>query len=150
MKQKLVKNWMTTRVMSADRQMPILRAHKLMRMNGIRRLPIVNRHGKLIGIVTRSDIRQAEPSGATTLNVWEINYLLSQLKVNDIMTKEPLTVTPDDSLRTAAKLLHEHKIGALPVVDEQHKPVGIITESDIFRALISWFDEEAEAEAVVN
>ena len=122
----------------------MLAAHKLMRANNVRRLPIVNRRGALVGIVTRSDIRRAEPSDATTLNVWEMNYLLAQLKLKEIMTKENLTTChAADTIKTAATLLFENRIGALPVVDEHGHVIGIITESDIFRILIAWFNEEA-------
>ena len=104
--------------------------------------------GKVVGIMTRSDVRSAEPSMATTLNVWEMNYLLAQLRVRDVMTKKPITIHPEDTIKKAAELMHEHRIGALPVVDLQGQLVGIITESDVFRILINWFNEDmAEAEA---
>ena len=137
----LVKDWMQTDVVTAGPKLGMLKAHKLMRDNKIRRLPIVNKRGQLVGLVTRSDIRKAEPSGATTLNVWEMNYLLAQLTVKEIMTKQVLTCHAEDSIKTAAIQLHENKIGALPVVDDRNKVVGIITESDIFRVLIQWMTE---------
>ncbi len=141
----LVKDWMQTKVITAGPNMGMLEAHRLMRNNKIRRLPIVSRNGKLVGIVTRSDVRQAEPSEATTLNVWEMNYLLAKLQLGDIMTQEPYHVHPDDSIKTAATLMHSNKIGALPVVDDDNKVVGILTESDVFRVLIEWFDEDMGA-----
>jgi acetoin utilization protein AcuB len=136
---------MQTKVITAGPNMGMLEAHRLMRNNKIRRLPIVSRNGKLVGIVTRSDVRQAEPSEATTLNVWEMNYLLAKLQLGDIMTQEPYHVHPDDSIKTAATLMHSNKIGALPVVDDDNKVVGILTESDVFRVLIEWFDEDMGA-----
>ena len=145
MKHYLVKDWMQTKVITAGPNMGMLEAHRLMRNNKIRRLPIVSRNGKLVGIVTRSDVRQAEPSEATTLNVWEMNYLLAKLQLGDIMTHEPYHVHPDDSIKTAATLMHNNKIGALPVVDDDNKVVGILTESDVFRVLIEWFDEDMGA-----
>ncbi|NCF68062.1 MAG: CBS domain-containing protein [Chloroflexi bacterium] len=145
MKHYLVKDWMQTKVITAGPNMGMLEAHRLMRNNKIRRLPIVSRNGKLVGIVTRSDVRQAEPSEATTLNVWEMNYLLAKLQLGDIMTQEPYHVHPDDSIKTAATLMHSNKIGALPVVDDDNKVVGILTESDVFRVLIEWFDEDMGA-----
>jgi acetoin utilization protein AcuB len=141
MKNYLVKDWMITEVISADPHTPMLAAHSTMRERGIRRMPVV-RKGKVVGIVTRSDVRQAEPSDATTLNVWEINYLLARLQVRDIMTKEVYTVAPDDTIKRAAELMHDHQIGALPVVSDDDTLVGILTESDIFRILISWFNEQ--------
>lgn len=142
MKNLLVKDWMQADVIVAPPDMAMLKAHKMMREKNIRRLPIVKKNGKLVGIVTRSDVRQAQPSDATTLNVWEMNYLLSQLTLKEIMTKDPVTIGAEDSVKTAATLMHNHKIGALPVVDDQGRVVGIITESDIFRILVHWFTEE--------
>ena len=144
MKYFLVNDWMQQEVITAEPKMGMLKAHKLMRDNDIRRLPIVNGRGKLEGIVTRSDIRLAEPSGATTLNMWEINYLLSQLKVQEIMTKKVITCQPDDTVKTAAIRMQKNKIGALPIVDDGNKVVGILTESDIFRVLLAWFNEEED------
>ncbi len=144
MKNTLVKDWMVTNVITAGPRTGMLDAHKLMRDHNIRRLPVVKKNNKLVGIVTRSDIRKAEPSEATTLNVWEMNYLLSKLQLKDIMTKEVITAHPEDTLKSVAVKMQENKIGALPVVDNDNRVVGIITESDIFRALIAWFNEEEE------
>ncbi|MCB8943404.1 MAG: CBS domain-containing protein [Ardenticatenaceae bacterium] len=142
MKNLLVKDWMQTQVVLGEAQMGMLDAHKMMTDRQIRRLPVVDEHGVLIGMVTRSDIRKAEPSGATSLNMWELNYLLAKLKLKDIMTKDVLTCHADDTIKTAALLMQENKIGAVPVVDGKRKVVGIITESDIFRVLVAWFNEE--------
>lgn len=143
MKHFLVKDWMKSEVFTARPSTPMIEAHQLMREKGIRRMPVVKEKGnKLVGIITRSDIRQAEPSGATTLNVWEVNYLLSRLKVKEIMTKEVLTVRAEDTIKKAAIMMHDNQIGALPVVNSNEELVGILTESDIFRVLISWFNDE--------
>ncbi len=150
MKHYLVKDWMRTKVITAGPKMGMLEAHRLMSRNNIRRLPIIKGGDKLVGIVTRSDVRRAEPSEATTLNVWEMNYLLAKLQLSDIMTKDLYHVQPQDTIKTAALLMHKNKIGALPVVDENGRLVGIITESDIFRVLIEWFDDDmAEGEAAI-
>ncbi len=141
MKNLLVKNWMITDVVTVESKTRMLDAHQLMRTNNIRRVPVVN-NGKVVGIITRSDVREAEPSNATSLNVWEINYLLHKLLVKDIMSKEVMTVHPNDTIKEAAMLMNNLKIGALPVVNEQTELVGILTESDIFRVLIAWFDEK--------
>jgi CBS domain-containing protein len=141
MQELLVRDWMTTKVITVDGRTTLPDAHKLMRTNNIRRLPVVE-HGKLVGIVTRSDIREASPSDATTLSVWELQYLLSKLVVRQIMTKKPITILPDASIKEAARLMAEHKIGGLPVIDGKGQLHGIITESDIFRVLIAWFDEQ--------
>jgi acetoin utilization protein AcuB len=142
MKNLLVNDWMQARVIMGDAHMSMMNAHKLMTERKIRRLPVVDDSGALIGIVTRSDIRQAEPSGATSLNVWEVNYLLTKLELQDIMTKDVIICYVTDTINTAAVLMQQHKIGAVPVVDKNRKVVGIITESDIFRILVAWFNEE--------
>ncbi|MCB9131947.1 MAG: CBS domain-containing protein [Anaerolineales bacterium] len=136
-----VKDWMTRRVITVDPRTSLPDAHKLMRTNNIRRLPVVER-GRLVGIVTRSDIREASPSEATTLSIWEMHYQLSKLSVGVIMTKDPYTVTPDTTIKDAAKLMYTYKFGGLPVVNDAGELQGIMTESDIFRILIAWFDEQ--------
>jgi CBS domain-containing protein len=141
MKDLLVQDWMTRKVITVDVRTTLPDAHKLMRTNKIRRLPVMD-HGRLMGIITRSDIREASPSDATTLSVWELTYLLSKLEVRQIMTPDPVTIAPEATIREAAKLMGNHKIGGLPVVDKAGQLVGIITESDIFRVLIAWFDEQ--------
>jgi CBS domain-containing protein len=138
-----VRDWMTPNPITVDPQTPINEAYSIMKKNRIRRLPVVDRE-KLVGIVTIGDIREASPSDATSLSIWEQNYLLSKLTVGNIMTKNPITVTPDTTIRDAAALMLEHKIGGLPVV-EGGKVVGIITESDIFRLLVKVMDGLMEA-----
>ena len=98
----------------------------------VRRFPVLNAAGKLVGIVSLDDLLRAGPSGVTSLNVWEISYLLSQVKVKDVMTKKVLTVTEDTPLEEAARIMLDNKIGGLPVM-RGDAVVGIITESDIFR-----------------
>ncbi|MCP4358048.1 MAG: CBS domain-containing protein [Chloroflexi bacterium] len=142
MKNYLVKDWMQTDVITADRRMGMLDAHKLMRDHNIRRLPVIKGKDQLVGIVTRSDIRQAEPSDATTLNVWEMNYLLAKLQLREIMTKDVITCQPEDTVKDVAIKMKDNKIGALPVISDKDHVIGIITESDIFRVLIDWFNEE--------
>ena len=145
MKNLQIKDWMTRKVITVDPRTALPDAHKLMRTNKIRRLPVVDK-GKLVGIVTRSDIREASPSEATTLSIWEMHYLLSKLSVGQIMTKDPYTIAPSASVKDAANLMYTYKIGGLPVINEQEELLGIITESDIFRILITWFDEQEGGE----
>ena len=112
-------------------------ARKLIREEGIRHLPVVDKNGKLVGIVTDRDIRGVGPSDATQLSVQEINYLLGKLKVSGFMTPAEtlLTVTPDTIIEKAVQLLHDNKIGSLPVVDG-NELVGIITETDILELFV--------------
>jgi CBS domain-containing protein len=141
MKTALVKDWMTPNPICATLKMALPEAHGLMKQHNIRRLPVVD-HDKLVGIVTLGDIRGAQPSEATSLSIFEINYLLSRLTLDHIMTPNPITIAPDATLRETAQVMLQKKIAGLPVMDGD-KVVGIITESDIFRAVAgSWELEE--------
>lgn len=130
-----VSDWMTKDVVTTRRQTSISSAHQLMRENNVRRLPVVE-DGKLVGIITIGDVREASPSDATTLSIWELNYLWAQLTVEKVMTRSVFTVKADTLLLDAAEIMLEHKVSGLPVVNETGTLVGIITESDIFRMLI--------------
>lgn len=140
MKHKYVKDWMSSDpiVITPDTALP--EAYKLMKERRVRRLPVVTGSGKLVGIVTLGDVREASPSDATTLSIYELNYLLAQLSVDRIMTRDVLVVGPDTTIREAARMMLDRKIGGLPVV-ENGKVVGILTESDIFRMIVQeWGD----------
>ena len=115
-------------------------ARALIHDKGIRHLPVVDKNGRLLGIVTDRDIREAAPSDATLLSVQELHYLLGKLKVSSIMTpKEKLiTITPDTLIEEAVQLMHDHKIGCLPVV-EGEKLYGIFTETDALAHLVDVF-----------
>ena len=115
---------------------PFQEALRLMREHKFRRLPVVNAEQKLVGIVSERDLLHAAPSPATSLSVWEMNYLLSKLKVEQLMAARVVMVSPDTPLEEAARLMVEHKIGGLPVVDAQRHVVGVITETDIFKAFV--------------
>jgi CBS domain-containing protein len=136
----LVREWMSRNPVTCDSKTTLPEAHKLLMEKKIRRLLVVD-HGKLVGIITRGDIRGAEPSGATTLSVWELHYLLAKLTIAEIMTRNPITIAPDTPVYQAAKIMLEKKIAGLPVVDDGHV-VGIITESDIFRMVVKAWDDE--------
>ena len=137
-----VSDWMTRNVITVDPGTPLPDALALMREKHIRRLPVMD-SGRLVGIVTYGDLREASPSEATGLSVHEMSYLLSKLGVGKLMTAKPFTVTPYTPLTEAAALMLEHKIGALPVMDGEAL-VGIITESDIFRAFVRLLEEKPE------
>lgn len=135
MPSNLIRDWMTPNPVTVGPKTTVPEAHKLMKERDFRRLPVVDEHGRLIGIVTLGDLREAGPSSATSLSIFELNYLLAQLTVDKIMTREVVTVSPDATIRDAANLMLKHEIGALPVMEDD-KLVGIITESDIFRIIV--------------
>ena len=130
----LVRERMTVNPLTITENTPIFEAGELLRKNNISRLPVV-KDGKLIGIITQQDLLKVTPSAATTLSVWELNYVLSKIQVKDGMTKNPVTISPDATLEEAAMIMRDKKVGALPVV-EDGKLIGIITESDIFDAFL--------------
>jgi len=109
-------------------------AFRLMKKNKFRRLPVVDQRGKLVGIIVEKDLLRASPSSASSLSIFEINHLLSELKVEQVMSKPVVTAPPELPLEEAARLMVDKKIGCLPVVRED-KLLGIITETDIFEAL---------------
>ncbi|MBW2056771.1 MAG: CBS domain-containing protein [Deltaproteobacteria bacterium] len=126
-----IKDVMTENPITVDVDTLVIDAQKLMKEKRIRRL-CVTRKGKLVGIVTYHDLLRSSPSPATSLSVWEINYLWGKMKVSDVMTKDPLTVTPETTFEDALLLGQEKKIGSFPVM-ENGRLVGITTESDIIR-----------------
>jgi acetoin utilization protein AcuB len=134
-----VRDHMSTPAVTVAPDMPFQDALQMMRERRFRRLPVVDKNGKLIGIVAERDLLYASPSPATTLSVWEMNYLLSKLKIERLMTKDVITTRPDTTVEDAASLMVEKKIGGLPVVDDNHQPVGMITETDIFKTLVEMF-----------
>lgn len=111
----------------------------LMRERKFRRLPVLDKSGKLVGIVSERDLLHASPSQATSLSIWEVQYLLTKLRVKALMTAEVITTTPDTPIEDAAQLMVARKIGGLPVVDEHGDVVGVITETDIFRTFVEMF-----------
>ncbi len=113
-------------------------ALEILKDHSIRRLPVVSK-GKLIGLVTNTDLIKASPSPATSLSIHEINYLYPKIKIKDIMTKDVVTIGPDEAIEEAAVLMREKKLGTLVVVDKNNLE-GIITESDLFKAFIDVFN----------
>ncbi len=141
MKQEIVRDWMTPNPITITPKTSLPEAHRLMSAKSVRRLPVLKK-GELVGIVTRGDVRGAEASDATSLSIWEINYLLSKLPIKDVMTSDPLTINVEATIGETAKLMMDEKISGLPVLDNQGNLVGIITESDIFRSIVQkWHDD---------
>lgn len=133
----LIREWMTKDVITVTPDTSMMKASKILKENRIRRLPVVDAEGRLIGIVSDRDIKEASPSKATTLDMHELYYLLSEIKVKDIMTRDPFTVRADDTVETVALNMIEKRIGGLPVIDDGGKLVGIISDSDVFKVLIT-------------
>ena len=131
----LVGKWMTRNPITIAADVGIDDALHLMRERKIRRLPVLNAAGQMIGIVSDKDLLHAAPSPATSLSVHELRYLLAKLTVKKVMSSPVITVTPDTPLEQAARIMADSKIGGLPVI-EQGRLVGIITETDIFKALL--------------
>ncbi len=131
----LVKDRMTKHPITISQETPVAEALTFMRQNRIRRLPVLDRHGRLVGIVSEKDLLYVSPSPATTLSVYEVGYLLSKIRVEEIMTRKVITVSPDTPLEQAARIMVDNKIGGLPVM-EDGVLVGIITETDIFKTLL--------------
>jgi acetoin utilization protein AcuB len=131
----LVKNRMSSPVITTEPDASIMEVLNLMRSKNIRRMPVVDKQGELIGIVSDKDLLNAGPSNATSLSVWEINYLVGKIKIKDVMTKAVLTVSGDTPIEQAARMMVDNKVGGLPVMDN-NQLVGVITESDLFKILL--------------
>ncbi len=130
----LVGERMSKPVITISPDMTLPDAINLLKTERIRRAPVV-KDGKLVGIVSDKDLINASPSPATSLSIWEMNYLLSKIKVSEVMTKNVLTVTEDTPIEQAARIMADNKIGGLPVLNNG-QVVGIITETDLFKIFI--------------
>ncbi len=131
----LIKDWMTTPVITIEEDEPVLKAVELLKKYSIRRLPVL-RDLKLTGIITLSDLRGLVPSKVAPLELTELMDLLLEIPVKEIMTQNPITVKPNDPVEYAAIIMLENKISGIPVVNENYMVEGIITESDIFKLFI--------------
>lgn len=129
-----VSGWMTRKVFTVGPDDNITDAIKLMREQKVKHLPVL-KNGELKGIISDRDIREYSPSKATSLDIYELHYLLAKMKVREVMKPNVIITTPDTPVEEAAMLLHDMNIGCLPVVDRD-KLVGIISDKDIFRVLI--------------
>jgi len=129
-----IKKWMTKEVISVPPSTKVFAASELMKKHDIHRLPVIS-EGKLVGLVTEGTIQEASPSKATSLSVYEMNYLLNKTEVADVMVKDVLTVSPDAVLEEAIFIMRKNNIGVLPVMFEDNL-VGIITDKDVFDAFL--------------
>lgn len=142
-----VRDIMTENPLTVDSETSIVDAKKIMKENNIRRLPVVDK-GKLVGMVTQRMILEASPSPATSLSIHELHYLISKMKVKEIMVKNPITISPDTTFEEALLLGQEKRIGAFPVVDKE-KLVGITTESDLVRFIASIWGAKEKASTII-
>jgi acetoin utilization protein AcuB len=131
----LVRDRMSKHPITITADVHIDEALKMMRDNKVRRLPVIDREGRLVGIVSEMDLLYASPSPATSLSVYEIHYLMARITVQDVMTKEVISIEEDTPLEEAARIMVDNKIGGLPVV-RNGKLVGIITETDLFKIFL--------------
>jgi acetoin utilization protein AcuB len=132
----LVENWMNPNVITVDADDSMLDATKILKEHNIRHLPVLEK-GKLVGVITDRDLKRASPSDATTLEAHELLYLIATIKVREIMTKNPITVPYNYTIEEAAELLLQAKISGMPVVDKDGDVIGTITQTDLFKVLIS-------------
>ena len=131
----LIKDIMTTNVITIPSDTPIMEAKKTMDFHRIERLPVVDR-GKLVGIVTKDTLLRSGPSEATSLSVWELNYLLAKMTVKQIMKRNVVTAAPDNTIECAIATAQSNKVGSLPIVDDD-KVVGILTTNDVFYKILN-------------
>ncbi len=131
-----VKDHMTRHPYTITKDVVISKAVEIMRKNHFHRLPIVDEQGKLIGLVTGGLVEEKSGASATSLSIYELNYLLSKTKVQDIMIKKVTTITEDVFVEAAAQTMLDNEISCLPVVDSENKVIGIITDKDIFQAFV--------------
>ena len=132
----LVENWMNPDVITVDADDSMLDATKLLKEHNIRHLPVLEK-GKLVGVITDRDLKRAAPSDATALEAHELLYLIANIKVREIMTKNPITVPYNFTIEEAAELLLQARISGMPVVDKDGDVIGTITQTDLFKVLIS-------------
>ncbi len=131
----LVKDRMSKPPITVRKNVGVEDALRLMHNEDIRRLPVVGKHGKMVGIVSELDLLKVSPSPATSLSVYEIPYLLAKVKMEDVMTEDVVTVHEDTPLEEAARVMADNKIGGLPVMRDG-KVVGMITETDLFKTFL--------------
>lgn len=137
----LVRNRMTRTPITVSPTLPVSLALNEMRLKKVHRFPVVDDKGKLVGIVSHSDLLYAAPSSVTTLSIWEVSYMLNQIKVEDVMRKKVITVDDDCPIEDVARLMRKHAIGGVPVM-KNGALVGIITESDIFDVFLELLSAE--------
>ena len=133
----LVRERMTKNPVTTTPDTSVTDALRLMREKKVRRLPVMDAHGKLVGIVADQDLLYATPSPVSSLSVWEMHYLLAKLKVEEVMTRQVTTVAEDTPVEEAARIMVDNKIGGLPVMRDGQL-AGIVTETDLFKVFLEF------------
>jgi acetoin utilization protein AcuB len=131
-----VQDWMSKDLITIDEDTSIMKASKIMKQNDIQHLPVMKK-GRLVGMVSDRDLKEATPSKATTLDIHEMYYLLDKITVKSLMSKDLFTIAPGETVEKAAAVMLKHQISALPVVDADGALAGILTKGDVFRAFVS-------------
>ncbi|HEB51311.1 MAG TPA: CBS domain-containing protein [Desulfobulbus sp.] len=131
----LIKDWMATAVLTVDANTSVMRATRTMKENNIRRLPVLS-HGKLVGIVTDRDLKDASPSSTSNMDLHEMYYLLSEMKIKDVMTDKCICLREDDTLEKAALVMLKEKISGVMILDAEDNLVGLLSETDILRGFV--------------
>jgi len=131
----LIRDWMAKDILTIDENTSVMRATRIMKEKNVRRLPVLS-HGKLTGMITDRDLKDASPSKSTSLDIHEMYYLLSEMKVSEMMTPSPICLQDTDSLEKAAVVMLMNRISGLPIVGESGQLVGLLSETDILQAFI--------------
>jgi acetoin utilization protein AcuB len=139
-KRTRVRDWMTPNPITIEADATVIEAVHLLKEKGIRRLPVL-RNGELVGLVTERMLLSFSPGKSTSMDSWQVHYLLSKTPVSEAMNPKPNTVTPDTELSDCAQILHDRKLNGITVVDEGGRLVGILTTTNALEALI-WFSKQ--------
>lgn len=131
----LIKDWMATSMLTVDINTSVMRATRTMKENNIRRLPVLS-HGKLVGVVTDRDLKDASPSSTSEMDIHEMYYLLSEMKIKDVMTDKCICLPENDTLEKAALVMLEEKISGIMILGPDGNLVGLLSETDILRGFI--------------
>jgi len=131
-----VKNWMTSDVVTVDEDTSIIQISQTLREANIKHLPVTS-GGKLVGMITDEDVKEASPSSSSTLSAHELYHLLSEIKAKNLMKPDPITISQDETMEVAAVKMLEHRVTGIPVVTDEGDILGIISQGDVFRVLIS-------------
>ncbi len=131
----LIKDWMATAILTVDANTSVMRATRTMKENNIRRLPVMS-HGKLIGVITDRDLKEASPSSTSDIDIHEMYYLLSEMKVKDVMTDKCICLNQNDTLEKAALVMLKERISGIMILDDEDNLAGLLSETDILRGFI--------------